>query len=147
MLSLNDPLSDLSILSSAIDALRSAATASGYPTIFIATTSEPEDVASEILTVFKQEVEIKVCSECRKVRAVTYDPFAGAIRERKVRHSYPGNRSQSALTRSRPQIRRCANCRAASYRSVKSGYPGEVSCYQSFRRFLVSSPTRAEQRG
>lgn len=53
-------LSDVSILSSAIQTLRKAAMASGFPTVFIATTSEPDDVAPELLTVFKQQVEIKV---------------------------------------------------------------------------------------
>jgi hypothetical protein len=50
----------VSILSSAIQTLRKAAMASGFPTVFIATTSEPDDVAPELLTVFKQQVEIKV---------------------------------------------------------------------------------------
>lgn len=58
---------DVSILLSAIDTLRKAAMASGFPTVFIATTSEPDVVAPELLTVFKQEVEIKVCHSAGQV--------------------------------------------------------------------------------
>ncbi|KAJ9104628.1 hypothetical protein QFC21_002126 [Naganishia friedmannii] len=51
--------------------LRDAAVASGCPTIFIATTSEPEDVASELLTVFKQDVQIKAPSESERLDILT----------------------------------------------------------------------------
>jgi hypothetical protein len=93
LLSLNKVPLDVSILSSAVEALRDAATASGYPTIFIATTSEPDDVAAEILTVFKQEVEIKVCDTGYSTQ---YDPLlttcSGAVRGREARYPHSGRR-------------------------------------------------------
>ncbi|GHJ84555.1 hypothetical protein NliqN6_0957 [Naganishia liquefaciens] len=62
---------DVSILAPVVDRLRGATMASGFPTILIATTSESDAVAPELLTVFKQEVEIKAPSETERLDILT----------------------------------------------------------------------------